>query len=187
MQGICCTLVEKLEDFSQHVLTRGNHDVVVLPFLEIKDVVQNNPQANHETGFARCNPQNHKQQSEVKRRLAVVEDNGDTRLLLHAILEDHYDIALYATGFEALEGLKNDPPELILLDISLPGMDGIEVLKYLRADARLSPLPVIALTAHAMTGDREKYISAGFNDYVTKPIIDEETLLRAIRKWLGVP
>lgn len=120
----------------------------------------------------------------VKNRIVIVEDNADTRLLLKAILEDYYDTIMYATGFEALQGLRQEAPELILLDISLPGMDGIEVLSNLRSDPRLKNIPVLALTAHAMTGDREKYITAGFNDYVTKPIIDEEILLRAIRKWL---
>lgn len=92
-----------------------------------------------------------------------MEDNADTRLLLHAILEELYDIVMYTTGFEALEGLRKESPDLILLDISLPGMDGLEVLTHLRADSRLSSLPVIALTAHAMTGDREKYVAAGFS------------------------
>ena len=63
-------------------------------------------------------------------------------------------------------------------------MDGTEVLRRMRADEQLRSLPVIALTAHAMTGDREKYIAAGFNDYVTKPIVDEVILLDAIKKLL---
>jgi CheY-like chemotaxis protein len=63
-------------------------------------------------------------------------------------------------------------------------MDGVETLQHIRAHPALSHLPVIALTAHAMTGDREKYISAGFNDYVTKPIVDESILLGAIVRGL---
>jgi CheY-like chemotaxis protein len=64
-------------------------------------------------------------------------------------------------------------------------MDGNEILARIRADERLRHLPVIALTAHAMAGDREKYLAAGFNDYVTKPIVDETVLLGAIEKWLS--
>jgi CheY-like chemotaxis protein len=117
--------------------------------------------------------------------LAVVEDNADNRLLLQAILDDQYDLVEYDNGVDALAGLDASLPELVLLDISLPGMDGNEILARIRADARLRHLPVIALTAHAMSGDREKYLAAGFNDYVTKPIVDEAILIGAIEKWLA--
>ena len=63
-------------------------------------------------------------------------------------------------------------------------MDGNEILARIRADSALRKLPVIALTAHAMSGDREKYLAAGFNDYITKPIVDETILLAAIERWL---
>jgi two-component system sensor histidine kinase/response regulator len=85
----------------------------------------------------------------------------------------------------ALEGLAKDRPDLVLLDISLPEMDGTEVLRRIRADAALGQLPVVALTAHAMTGDRDRYLRAGFNDYVTKPIVDETILLTTIERWLN--
>ena len=98
--------------------------------------------------------------------------------------KDRYKVTTYETGFDALEGLKHDRPDLILLDISLPHMDGTEVLRRLRADSDLCGIPVIALTAHAMAGDREKYLSAGFNDYVPKPIVDETLLLAAIERAL---
>ena len=71
------------------------------------------------------------------------------------------------------------------LDISLPGMDGTEVLKWVRSQELLSELPVIALTAHAMSGDREKYLEMGFDEYVTKPIVDEEVLVGAIERLLA--
>jgi CheY-like chemotaxis protein len=116
--------------------------------------------------------------------LAVVEDNADNRLLLQAILDGLYDLVEYENGLDALAGLHASLPDLVLLDISLPGMDGNEILARIRADERLRHLPVIALTAHAMTGDREKYLAAGFNDYITKPIVDETILLKAIERWL---
>lgn len=118
------------------------------------------------------------------KKIAVVEDNPDNRLLVQVILEPFYEIVEYETGFAALEGLPREKPDLVLLDISLPGMDGSEVLRRIRADAQLQALPVIALTAHAMSGDREKYLGAGFNDYVTKPIVDETVLLAAIQRLL---
>ena len=117
-------------------------------------------------------------------RIAVVEDNPDNRLLVQAILDDEYDIVEFESGTDAVEGLAAAAPQLVLLDISLPGMDGTEVLTWIRGHETLKDLPVIALTAHAMAGDREKYLSAGFNDYVTKPIVDEDVLIGAIRRWL---
>ena len=121
------------------------------------------------------------------KKIAVVEDNPDNRLLVRVMLEDRYKVTTYETGFDALEGIKHDTPDLVLLDISLPHMDGTEVLHHLRADSALCHVPVIALTAHAMAGDREKYLGAGFNDYVSKPIVDETLLLAAIERALPSP
>ena len=116
--------------------------------------------------------------------IAVVEDNPDNRLLVQAILEDVYDLVEYETGTEALQGFQEEVPDLVLLDISLPGMDGSEVLQRMRADSRLAGIPVIALTAHAMAGDRERYLAQGFDEYLTKPIVDEQVLLDAIARRL---
>lgn len=118
------------------------------------------------------------------RRIAVIEDNADNRLLVRAILGDQYAIDEYESGHLALAGLEQDPPDLVLLDISLPVMDGTEVLRRVRADERLRSIPVIALTAHAMAGDREKYLGMGFDAYVTKPIVDESVLLAEIERLL---
>lgn len=120
------------------------------------------------------------------KRIAVVEDNRDNRLLIQAIVEARYQLVEYATGQEALDGIRLAPPDLVLLDVSLPGMDGIEVLRHLRADPALASLPVIAMTAHAMRGDRERFIAAGFDEYVVKPIVDEERFLATIAHWLAV-
>ena len=117
--------------------------------------------------------------------VAVVEDNADNRLLLQAILDGMYEVVEYENGVDALAGLTACLPDLVLLDISLPGMDGNEILARIRADEHLKRLPVIALTAHAMAGDREKYLTAGFNDYITKPIVDEQLLLGAMEKWIA--
>ena len=116
--------------------------------------------------------------------LAVVEDNADNRLLLQAILGDRYDLVEYENGADALAGFAGARPDLVLLDISLPGLDGNEVLKRIRQDDSLRTLPVVALTAHAMAGDRERFLAAGFNDYVTKPIVDETLLTGAIERLL---
>ena len=117
--------------------------------------------------------------------IGLVEDNPDNRLLMQAILGDLYKVVEYESGQEALAGFARNKPDLVIMDISLPGMDGPEVLQRMRADEHLKDLPVIALTAHAMTGDREKYLAMGFDDYVNKPIVDEAVLLKAIERRLG--
>ncbi len=118
------------------------------------------------------------------RRIAIVEDNADNRLLIQALLEDLYEVIEYETGTEALERLEEDNPELVLLDISLPEMDGEEVLARMRSNDKLRGIPVIALTAHAMTGDREHFLESGFDEYIMKPIVDEDVLIDTIAKAL---
>lgn len=117
--------------------------------------------------------------------LAVVEDNADNRLLLQAILADKYDLDEYENGTDALAAFSRTRPDLVLLDISLPDMDGTEILNRIRKDVALRTTPVIALTAHAMTGDREKFLAAGFDDYITKPIVDETLLFSSIERLLN--
>ena len=127
------------------------------------------------------------QQSAVKsgrKSIAVVEDNADNRLLVDAILGDRFELHEYETGSDALDGMARHRPDLVLLDVSLPGMDGIEVVARLRSDAVLADVPIVALTAHAMTGDRERYLAAGFDAYVAKPIVDENVLVDAIERLL---
>jgi CheY-like chemotaxis protein len=116
--------------------------------------------------------------------LAVVEDNADNRLLVRALLGHLYELREYASGHEALAAFESEVPDVVLLDISLPGIGGVEVLTRMRADPRLAQLPVVALTAHAMDGDRANFLRAGFDDYVAKPIVDESVLLRAIARGL---
>ena len=91
----------------------------------------------------------------------------------------------FENGREAVDGLREASPDVVLLDISLPEMDGTEVLDWIRSQPDLSATPVIALTAHAMAGDRERYLEAGFDDYVSKPIVDEAVLTGSIRRWLA--
>ena len=121
----------------------------------------------------------------MKPRIAVIEDDPDNRLLVQALLEDLYQLTEYETGNAAVEGLLDDNPDLVLLDISLPDIDGPEVLNWIRTQGSLDTLPVVALTAHAMAGDREKFLAQGFTDYLTKPILDETVLLETIARWLN--
>ena len=126
----------------------------------------------------------HRRTAATRPCVAVVEDNSDNRLLVRAMLEDAYEIDEYENGVDALQAFRERRPDLILLDISLPVMDGGQVLAAIRADSKLRTVPVVALTAHAMAGDREKYLSAGFDEYVAKPIVDERVLLGAIERLM---
>lgn len=119
------------------------------------------------------------------KKVAVVEDNPDNRLLVSVLLEDLYEIVEYERGDEAIAGVRTNRPDVVLLDISLPEMDGSEVLSRIRADDTLKSLKVIALTAHASSNDRDRFLAEGFDDYVTKPITDENILLNAIKRAIG--
>ncbi|HXH02101.1 MAG TPA: response regulator [Candidatus Competibacteraceae bacterium] len=122
------------------------------------------------------------------KRILLVEDNPDNRDLVFAFLDALYDIRACVDGFEALEALAPNSgyrPDLLLCDISLPGMDGVELLRTLRQDPRLAGIPAIALTSHAMKGDQERFLAAGFDAYVSKPITDETILLDAIERLLS--
>ena len=96
------------------------------------------------------------------------------RDLLVQLLEDDYELAEASDCKEGLEKTGSQKPDLVLVDISLPEMDGYEVTRAVRADARIAGTPIIAVTAHAMAGNEEKGLEAGCNDYLTKPIDEEE-------------
>ena len=106
-----------------------------------------------------------------RKRVLVADDNAVSRELIREILEyDQYEVIEGGDGGEALEKVRQHRPDLALLDIQMPVMDGNAVIRHIRADPALSNLPVAALTAYAMQGDRERALAAGFNSYITKPI-----------------
>jgi CheY-like chemotaxis protein len=118
----------------------------------------------------------------------LVEDNNDNADLVCAYLDGEFEISLATTAREALDQLEagvGNLPDVLLLDISLPGMDGIELLRLLRHDARFEHLPAIALTAHAMKDDRNRLLAVGFDDYISKPVTDDAILIEAIRRLTG--
>ncbi len=116
------------------------------------------------------------------KRVAIVEDNPDNLMLAQAILGSTFDIISFENGPDALAALPEAGVDLVLLDISLPRMDGVAVLEAIRQDERIKDLPVIALTAHAMVGDRERYMQKGFDEYFTKPIIDFNALISLVQR-----
>ncbi|MCC0177360.1 response regulator [Waterburya agarophytonicola K14] len=117
-------------------------------------------------------------------KILLVEDNEMNRDMLSRRLERRgYEVNIAVNGLEGVEMANSIMPDLILMDMSLPVMDGWEATKNIKADSVTQSIPVIALTAHAMSGDREKAIQAGCDDYDTKPI-ELSRLLTKIKAFL---
>ena len=107
----------------------------------------------------------------MNRRILLIEDNEQNRYLVTFILEARgWEVVHAADGRSGLDLAARVDPALILLDIQLPGMDGYDVARALRADPRLDAVPVVAVTSYAMAGDRERCLEAGCNGYLEKPI-----------------
>ena len=107
----------------------------------------------------------------MTKRILVVEDNPDNRTLITDVLASmNYEVLVAEDGEEGVAKTEKEVPDLILMDLSLPKMDGWTAVKAIKKNAALAHIPIIALTAHAMVGDREKALEAGCNDYVSKPI-----------------
>jgi CheY-like chemotaxis protein len=118
-------------------------------------------------------------------KLLLVEDNEMNRdMLSRRLVKRGYELVFAGDGVEALLIAKRDRPDLILMDMSLPEMDGWDTTRAVRADASIAHLPVIALTAHAMSGDRERALAAGCDEFETKPV-EFDRLLAKIQLLLG--
>jgi CheY-like chemotaxis protein len=118
-------------------------------------------------------------------KILLVEDNELNRdMLSRRLTRRGYSVVVAEDGEQGLELARSERPDLILMDMSLPGIDGWEATRRLRADPELAGARVIALTAHAMAGDRERAIEAGCDDYDTKPV-EMERLLLKITTLLG--
>jgi len=116
-------------------------------------------------------------------RILVVEDNQKNMKLFRDVLQVTGYVTIEATtGEDAIELARSETPELVLMDVQLPGIDGVEALARLRGDERTASIPVLALTAQAMQGDRERFLGAGFDGYLSKPI-DVTELLRAVEEY----
>ena len=109
------------------------------------------------------------------KNVMVVEDNEKNRKLMRVVLKARgYNIIEAATGEEALNLLKNQKPDIILMDIQLPGIDGLTLIKQIKASVVTKDIPIIAVTAYAMKGDEQKILDTGCNAYVSKPINTQE-------------
>ena len=117
-------------------------------------------------------------------KILVVEDVEFNRDLVVQLLEDTYDVLTAVDGIEGLQVAERERPDLILMDLSLPGIDGWEATRRLKAHAALRHIPVVALSAHAMTGDEEKALHSGCDAYLSKPL-DDALLFATLARFLG--
>ncbi len=121
----------------------------------------------------------------MPKKILIVEDNELNMKLFHDLLEAHgYETLQTQEGLKALEIARENRPDLILMDIQLPEVSGLEITKWLKADEELRSIPVIAVTAFAMKGDEERIREGGCEAYISKPIT-VSTFLETIRKHLN--
>jgi CheY-like chemotaxis protein len=123
----------------------------------------------------------------TERNILVVEDNDMNMQLVEFLLEEGgYRIVKATSGEEALAITRDGAdhtPDLILMDIHLPGMDGLSVVRAIKSDTRTARIPILALTAHAMRGDKDRFLEAGCDGYISKPI-DVKTFIASIERYL---
>ncbi|NOT53999.1 MAG: response regulator [Deltaproteobacteria bacterium] len=118
------------------------------------------------------------------KRILIVEDLEFNRDLLIQLLEDTYEVLTAPDGASGIALAEREHPDLIIMDLSLPGIDGWEATRRIKADATLAHIPIIALSSHAMRGDEDKARQAGCDDYLSKPL-DENLLFDKLRHLLG--
>ncbi len=121
----------------------------------------------------------------MAKKILVIEDNDKNRKLIRDVLRYHsYEIIEAENGEEGVKKAKEHLPDLILLDIQMPVMDGFDTIKALKGSPETKNIKVIAFTSFAMVGDRERMLKAGFDDYISKPI-DTRQLPEIIKKHIG--
>ena len=116
------------------------------------------------------------------KKVLVIDDNViNIKVISEALTYSGYKVCSAENGFQAVDVAKKENPQLILMDIQMPEMNGVETLKEIRKVPELEHTPVVAITAYAMKGDKEKYISEGFNEYMAKPVAINELIALADR------
>jgi len=117
-------------------------------------------------------------------RILIVEDNPTNQKVVACLLGKRgYQTSVVSHGGEALKALEESPFDLVLMDVQMPVLDGLATTRLIRKDPRWCTLPIVGLTAHAMTGDREQCLEAGMNDYLAKPV-RTPALLEAVKKYV---
>lgn len=120
----------------------------------------------------------------ARKKILVVDDTDFNRDLIAQLLEDEFDLIMAEDGADALEKIEREKPDLVLMDLGMPVMDGWEATQRIKSNEAHKHIPVIAVTSHAMIGEESKAIQAGCDDYLSKPI-DEEMLIKKIQRILS--
>jgi len=121
----------------------------------------------------------------ARQTLLLVEDNEDNRIIYSTVLRHTgYEVVEATDGVQAVDLARRIAPDLILMDISIPEIDGWEATKILRQDPKTRDIPIIALTAHALADDRERATAVGFSSYLAKPI-EPRAVVAEVRRWIG--
>jgi two-component system, cell cycle response regulator DivK len=143
------------------------------------------PSAPGKTQEAPAEHVSSKEMTTMPSKILIVEDNDNNRRLFRDILTFHgYEILVASDGQQGVDMARALGPDLVLMDIQMPGMDGITAGMILKGDPATAGLKIVALTSFAMRGDREKILAAGFDGYLSKPVSTRE-LAGLVKKWLG--
>ena len=119
--------------------------------------------------------------------ILIVEDNEDNRLIYSQYLtHGGYRVLEAANGLEGIEAARRERPDIVLMDISMPIMDGLTATRHLKGDPETQSIPVIALTAHAMASDEAMAREAGCDGYISKPVMPKDVRAE-VEKWIGLP
>lgn len=119
-----------------------------------------------------------------RKRILLVEDSALNRDLIVQLLQDEFDLLVAVDGEEGVRKAVQEQPDLVLMDLALPVLDGWEATRKIKSYTELKQIPVIAITSHAMLGEEQRAREVGCDGYLTKPI-DEDALIAAIRKWIS--
>lgn len=120
----------------------------------------------------------------TRKKILVVEDEQFNRDLFIQLLEDEYELVVAEDGQQGVKRAEEENPDLILMDLGLPILDGWEATRRIKANGTLKHIPIIAVTSHAMIGEEARALEAGCDDYLPKPI-DEDELTRKLKKFLS--
>lgn len=123
----------------------------------------------------------------MPKKIFIVEDNGPNLRLFHDILQrEGFEVAFTQNGFEAFERIKGEVPDLILMDIQLGGISGLDIIREIKQDARVKNIPIIAITAFASKNDKMRVLASGCEEYMPKPV-PIKPFIKKVYEYLHIP
>ncbi|MDR3197713.1 MAG: response regulator [Planctomycetaceae bacterium] len=178
-------ITNAVQQIQKPIVVSDLFNVLMLVTSEKKQAMIEEKKKSRSQGVTRRSGSSFKLPESVRgAKILLAEDNRINQMVATEMLKmEGFIVDVASNGRIALEMIQNNHYDLVLMDIQMPEMDGLEAAKLIRSDSRFSGLPILAMTAHAMTGDRELSIEAGMNDHITKPI-DPALLFNALVKWI---